>query len=239
MSSQRGLVQRIERKLEVSVGDAFARVFGGSIVPQEVEAMLRREAAEGIRPVAGDRLLAPNEYIITLGMHDYQKVGADPGLTSDAFAKHLARYIGEQGWQTYGDVVIRFEQSTNLHTGQLRTRGAVNPDVEPRPIAGELAPPQSDHAFSAEPGVPAMSENSSYGGGQGQGRPGDDYYDDPHAHPHDDPHAAPDPRGGYQPEPGGYPGQRGGYPDPRGGYPDQGGYGAPDPRGGYPDQGGY
>jgi len=252
MSSQRGLVQRIERKLEVSVGDAFARVFGGAIVPQEVEAMLRREAAEGIRPVAGDRLLAPNEYIITLGMHDYRKVGADPDLTSDAFAKHLARYIGEQGWQTYGDVVIRFEQSANLHTGQFRTRGAVNPDVEPRPTAGELVPPQSDHAFSAEPGVPAMSENSSYGGGQGPGRPGDDYYDDPHAHPHDDPHAAPDPRAAHQPEPGGYPEQRGGYPDQagygapdqRGGYPEQGGYpdqrgGYPDQRGGYPEQGGY
>ena len=259
MSGQRGLVQRIERRLEVSVGDAFARVFGGSIVAQEVEAMLRREAAEGIRPVAGNRFLAPNEYIITLGTNDYQKVGADPDLTSDAFAKHLAGYIGEQGWQTYGDVVVRFEQSANLHTGQFRTRGAVNPDVEPRPSAGELAPPESDRAFNAEPGVPAMTENSSYGGGQGQGRPGDDYYDDPYAQPHDDPHAAPDPRGSYPEQRGGYPDQggygapgprggypdqagygapdqRGGYPDQRGGYPDQGGYGAPDPRGGYPDQ---
>ncbi|OBK41530.1 hypothetical protein A5658_18415 [Mycobacterium sp. 1245111.1] len=254
MSSQRGLVQRIERKLEVSVGDAFARVFGGSIVSHEIEAMLRREAGEGIRPVAGNRLLAPNEYIITLGMHDYQKVGADPDLTSETFAKHLAGYIGEQGWQTYGDVVVRFERSANLHTGQFRTRGAVNPDVEPRPRAGELVPPQSDRAFNAEPGVPAMTENSSYGGGQGQGRPGDDYYDDPYARPHEDPHAAPDPRAGYQPEPGGYPEQRGydqggygapeqrgGYPeqgyDQRGGYPEHGGYGAPEQRGGYPDQG--
>jgi Protein of unknown function (DUF3662)/FHA domain len=252
MGSQRGLVQRIERKLEVSVGDAVARVFGGSIVSQEIEAMLRREAAEGIRSVAGNRLLAPNEYIITLGMHDYRKVGADPDLTSDAFARHLAGYIGEQGWQTYGDVVVRFEQSANLHTGQFRTRGAVNPDVEPRRSAGELVPPQSDHAFNAEPGVPAMTEN--YGGGQGPGRPGDDYYDEPHAQPHEDPHAAPEPRGGYDqrggyPDQGGYgaPEQRGGYPDQgygqgggydqRGGYPDQGGYGAPEQRGGYPDQG--
>ena len=31
-----GIVQRIERKLEVTVGDVFARVFGGEIVPQEV-----------------------------------------------------------------------------------------------------------------------------------------------------------------------------------------------------------
>ena len=37
MGNQKGLVQRIERKLEDSVGDAFARVFGSSIVPAEVE----------------------------------------------------------------------------------------------------------------------------------------------------------------------------------------------------------
>ena len=207
MSGQRGLVRRIERKLEVSVGDAFARMFGGSIVPQEVEAMLRREASEGIRPVAGNRLLAPNEYIITLGTNDYQKVGADPDLTSDAFAKQLAGYIGEQGWQTYGDVVVRFEKSANLHTGQFRTRGAVNPDVEPRPRADELAPPQSDHAFNAEPGVPAMTENSRLRRWPGAARPGDDYYD-PYAPPRDD-HAAPDPRA---PDPHAAPAPRGGYP---------------------------
>jgi len=240
MGSQKGLVQRIERKLEVTVGDAFARVFGGSIVPQEVEALLRREAADGIRPLQGDRLLAPNEYIITLGMHDYQKVGADPDLTPDAFAKHLTGYIREQGWQTYGDVVVRFEQSANLHTGQFRARGAVNPDVAPRPTASEPAAPQSDHAFNAEPGVPPMTENSGYRGGQGQGRPGDDYYDDQYGHPQDDPRGGQDPRGAYPPEPAGYPDQQG-YPAPppdQGGYPDQrGGY--PDQRGGYPDQGGY
>ncbi len=171
MSSQKGLVQRIERKLEVTVGDAFARVFGGSIVPQEVEALLRREAADGIHPLQGDRLLAPNEYIITLGMHDYQKVGADPDLTSDAFAKQLAGYIGEQGWQTYGDVVVWFEQSANLHTGHSsRASRCCQPRCRrPRPTASEPAAPQSEHAFSAEPGVSPMTENSSYRGGQWAG----------------------------------------------------------------------
>ena len=50
-----GLVDRIERKLESTVGDAFARVFGGSIVPQEVEAMLP-EADAGVRELAGGRI---------------------------------------------------------------------------------------------------------------------------------------------------------------------------------------
>jgi hypothetical protein len=149
MNSQRGLVQRIERKLEDAVGDAFARVFGGTVVAEELEAAVRREAADGVRSLGDNRLLAPNEYVITLSVHDYQNVGTDPDLTSDAFAQHLVGYIGEQGWQTYGDVVVRFRQASNLHTGQVRVHGVVNPDVSPRPAVGDSAAPQSDHAYSA------------------------------------------------------------------------------------------
>ena len=104
-----GLADRIERKLESTVGDAFARVFGGSIVPQEVEAMLRREAEAGARTVGRGQVLAPNDYIITLSGTDYRKVSADTELTSTTFAKHLGGFIRDQGWQTYGDVVVRFE----------------------------------------------------------------------------------------------------------------------------------
>src|SRR6201993_2625035 len=248
MNSQKGLVQRIERKLEATLDNAFARVFGGSIVPQEVEALLRREADDGVRALQGNHLLAPNEYIITLGMHDFEKVGGDPDLTSSAFAKYLADYIYGQGWQTYGDVVVRFEQSSSLHTGQYRARGAVNPDVDPRPTSKQGLRPQSDHAFGVERGVAPMTDNSSYRGGPGQGRPGDEYYDDRYGRPQEE-QRGPDPQGGggYPPEPGGYPPPGGGEPPPRpdqGGYPQgQGGYsrpgGYPQGQGGYPDQGGY
>ena len=239
MSSHKGLARRIERKLESGVGNAFARVFGGSIVPQEVEALLRREAEYGVRALPGNRLVAPNEYIITLGVYDFEKVGAGQDLKSNTFAKYLASFIHEQGWQTYGEVVVRFEQSSNLHTGQLRTRGVVNPDVETRPTVDDPARPQSNQAFGAEPGVAPMTDNPSYRG-PGQGRPGDEYYDDRYARPQEEPRGGPepqggpDPRGGYPPEQAGYPPQQG-YPPPR--HPDQGGY--PEQRGGYPDQGGY
>ncbi|WP_139809778.1 DUF3662 domain-containing protein, partial [Mycobacterium avium] len=211
MSSQRGLVARIERKLEATVDNAFARVFGGPIVPQEVEALLCREARDGVQTLHGNRLLAPNEYIITLGMHDFEKVSADPDLTSSAFARYLADYIHEQGWQTYGEVVVRFEQSSSLRTGQYRACGAVNPDVQPRPTVDDPVRPQSNNAFGEERGVAPMTDNSSYRGAQGPGRPGDEYYDERYGRPQDDarggsePQGAPDQRGGYPPEQGGYP----------------------------------
>ena len=52
-----------------------------------------------------------------------------------------------------------------------------------------------------------MSDNPSHRGGQGQGRPGDEYYDERYGRPAEDQRgaAAPDPRGTYPPEPGAYP----------------------------------
>lgn len=77
-----------------------------------------------------------------------------------------------------------------------------------------------------------MTDNPNY---RGQGRPGEEYYDDQYGRPQEDPRAgAPDQRPPYNPEQGYTPGyEQGGYP-PRQGYPEQGGY--PDQGYGY---GGY
>lgn len=217
----------------------MARVFGGEVLPEEVEAALRREAAAGVRSLTGNQLLAPNEYVITLGGDDYDKLGADQNLTSKAFARHLAGYIGEQGWQTHGDVVVRFQESPSLRTGQVRARGGVNPDARPQETPHESRPPQSVHAFTADTGVPPMTDNPSYRGAHGQDRPGDEHYDPRYGRPADDARGGPDPRGPYTPEPEHY------QPEQRGGWPEhgQGGHGAYAPprrpeQGGYPGQGG-
>lgn len=264
-----GIVQRFERKLEDVVGDAFARVFGGSIVPQEVQASLRREAADGVRSAGQGRLLAPNEFFVLLSTGDHEKAADDRDLNADTFAEHLREYIRDQGWQTYGEVVVRFEQSPNLHTGQFRTRGVVNPDTKRDRTHGAVttAPSTPD----PQPGA-SMTDNP----GPQQGRPGEEYgrEDDRYGRPEQDPRGQQPPQGdqGYPPRQGGYgqgqqygrppagyeqggyqqrPPQQGGYDQGgRGGY-EQGGYGggqeygrppAPPQQGGYgapPQQGGY
>ncbi len=70
-----------------------------------------------------------------------------------------------------------------------------------------------------------MTDNPSYRGDQGQGRPADEYYDERYARPQEEPRAgAPEPRGPYPPEQGGYPPPNEPAYPPRGGYPEQGGY---------------
>ena len=70
-----------------------------------------------------------------------------------------------------------------------------------------------------------MSNDPTYRGDQGQGRPGDDYYDERYPRPQDEQRGAAEQRGPYPPEQGGYGPPPEGY-GQRPGYPEQGGYGA-------------
>ncbi|WP_248490068.1 DUF3662 and FHA domain-containing protein [Tsukamurella sp. PLM1] len=204
-----GILQRFERKLEGAVGDGFARVFGGKVVPQEVEAALQREAEDQLQTLGDGAYLVPNKYVIAVSPTDQETFEADRELAIRAFSKHLDEYIHDNGWQTYGDVVVHFEQSPGLHTGQFRARGTVDPDAVPQNLVPQRPP--------AESGADSMSNNPGYD----QGRHGGQYD-----------------QGGYQQQPGydqqqGYDqnyGQQQGYQQP--GYDqgyqqpayDQGGY---------------
>ncbi|WP_328389718.1 FhaA domain-containing protein [Nocardia sp. NBC_00416] len=206
-----GIVSRFERRLQGAVGDVFARVFGGNVVPQEVEAALQREAADKIRDLGGGHLLAPNSYVITINSSDHRQLDADHDLTTRAFAKHLQDYIRDQGWQTYGEVHVAFEASPTLHTGMFRTSGSVDPDAG-RGAAPARRPEPLQRPANPQPGAGPMTQNSGY---------------DPSRE-----HAESDPRNrGYAPGPAGRGPQNGAYPEDYGsGAPYSGG---PDYQNGY------
>ncbi|HEY4024748.1 MAG TPA: DUF3662 and FHA domain-containing protein [Pseudonocardiaceae bacterium] len=220
-----GLVQRFERRLEGIVGNSFARVFGGSVVPQEVAQALQREGELNVRELAGGRLLAPNHYTVLLGPADHDRLaGAEQdeqrisALLADCVEEHLA----EHGWETYGDVVVSVERSDALHTGQFRTRSSVDPDAHRR-----SAPPRNagDGAMSQPPGYGQHPDNDPYNQGYGQGAYGDPNYGYGQQGGHDQGYGQQGHDQGYgAPAGGGYEqgyGQQGGYEQ---GYGQQGGY---------------
>lgn len=158
-----GFVDRFERRLQGVVGDAFARVFGGAVVPAEVEAQLRQEAAAGVTELEGGHLLAPNRYTITVSSSDTKTLSTDLTTATRAFSRHLADYLTDQGWETYGPVIVDIETSDALHTGQFRTAGVVDPDVEsaPAPQQAPAQPLYSDAAYAREHG-PASAQPTAY-----------------------------------------------------------------------------
>lgn len=123
-----GKAQRFERRLQGMVGDAFARVFGGGVVPQEVAQALQREAEDNARPLAGGRVLAPNRYTVTLGPADHDRLVGDEQRVIRMLKDCVQSHLAERAWDAYGDVVVVLRRSETLHTGQFRTSSSVDPD---------------------------------------------------------------------------------------------------------------
>jgi len=190
-----GLVQRFERRLEGLVGDAFARVFGGQVVPQEVATALQRQAEDHIQELAGGRRLAPNHYVVTLGPTDHDKLANDEYEITRLLANCVSEHLAEQGWETYGHVVVSLRRLEALHTGQFRTSSSVDPDASVRQASHHRT--AGDPSMSQPPGhYPDSEQRGQYGYDQGkQGQ-----------------------HGGYDPN---YGQQQGGYYDPN--YGQQGG----------------
>jgi hypothetical protein len=203
-----GRVDRFERRLQGLVGDAFARVFGGSVVPQEVVQALLREAEGRLQELAGGRVLAPNRFTVLLSPTDLDRMGGDRAEIVNSLSGSVTEQLADQGWDTYGEVVVFLERSDALHTGQFRTRSTVDPDASRRDAI--RARDAGEAPMSQQPGHP--EENGQYG--YDRGAPG---YGQQQTYA---PPAYDQRQGGYeQAEPGqpGY-GQQGGYPQQGGGY---------------------
>ena len=186
-----GFLDRIERKLEGGVEDGFARVFPGRVAPQEIETGLQREAEES-RENLGDRtVLVANRYNLQLSSADYAEIAAEYELNRKMFSKHLDTYISDNGWQTYGQVVVEFAETPALHIGIFRVQGAVDPDARPRPIrpptqpapaqpasqpgpGSEPQPPAAPqpHGANRQVGAPHMSQESGYDQRRSAAEPG-------------------------------------------------------------------
>lgn len=152
-----GIVGKFERTLQGAVGDAFARLFGGKVVAAEVEAQLRKQA-EASQQVVDGHLLVSNSYTITLAGSDYASFTEDEALAVKTFSRHLSDHIAEQGWETYGPVTVTFVERDDLHTGQLRIDGVVDPDAVPFHISAATPSPDADHP---EPSSPNASEEET------------------------------------------------------------------------------
>ena len=155
-----GKAQRFERRLQGMVGDAFARVFGGSVVPQEVAQALQREADDNARPLAGGRVLAPNRYTVTLGAADHDRLAGDEQRVIRMLTGCIQSHLAEQAWDVYGGLVVSLERSDTLHTGQFRTSSSVDPDT-PQPCSARDPGSSGDRAMTQQP-APDYGQPAGY-----------------------------------------------------------------------------
>jgi len=175
-----GVLQRFERKLEGAVGGAFARLFKGRVHPAEIGRALQREAAEQKSVVGEGRVLVPNRYTVTLAEADHGHLGDWEHQLTTTLAQLLHEQIDNEGWSTFGYVVVIFEVDKNLRTGVFDVRSRVDPNAPgqrrpvhtgPRPAAPRGAPAARPASAPPPPPPPAQPVASLYNGSGPQHMP--------------------------------------------------------------------
>src|SRR5690606_30064054 len=119
---------------------------------EEVKQALLREAEDNLEQLAGGRILAPNRYTVLLSPSDLERLAEDRAQVVDSLSSYVTQQLADQGWDTYGEVVVFLERSDALHTGQFRTRSSVDPDASRRDAI--RARDAGEAAMSQQPGHP-------------------------------------------------------------------------------------
>lgn len=114
---------KIERGVEGAFESVFSRAFRSDVKPVELASGLKKAMDDRAATVARDRVVAPNEYQISLSNSDYAKL-ADWG--EQAMRAQLVDvatdYAAEQRYTFLGPVSVEFVKDSALTRGKLQVR---------------------------------------------------------------------------------------------------------------------
>jgi hypothetical protein len=129
-----GILDSFERGLERAVNGAFARTFRSGLAPVEITAALRKEMDTHASPVARDRVLVPNRFVIRMNPEDHAAMTALGDGLMDELTGLAADYAAQQRYQMASPPVITLEPDPSITVGLLDVRSSserVEVDWEP------------------------------------------------------------------------------------------------------------
>lgn len=121
-----GRFARLDSALQRGLDNGFAVVFGGRVVPAEIEEMLKQEIEDSIVGEAyGSEV--PNVFVLGLSRKDVDTLlGEEPNLPEE-MADRMSRFIRNSGWRPAGPLVVRVAEESGMRTGQLRVSSYSDP----------------------------------------------------------------------------------------------------------------
>ncbi|WJZ01341.1 DUF3662 and FHA domain-containing protein [Corynebacterium freiburgense] len=123
-----GRIAKLDSALQRGLDNGFAFVFGGKVVPAELEELLKQEAEDNIAQANGGGILSPNLFEVSVSTKDFLNLSSNhPSLPAD-FADRMGRFARNKGWSLAGPVVVFVMLDGGLRTGQLKARSTSNPN---------------------------------------------------------------------------------------------------------------
>lgn len=120
-----GVLQRFERRLGGLVEGAFAKVFKGDVQPVEIASALQRETDDRKTVVGQGKVLVPNDFVVELGRHDYDRLHPWAEPLGDELAAMVREHAAEHRYSFVGPVTVALELMPDVDTGTFRIRSGV------------------------------------------------------------------------------------------------------------------
>jgi hypothetical protein len=121
-----GVLQRFERRLGGLVEGAFAKVFKGDVQPVEIASALARETDDRKTVVGQGKVLVPNDFVVELGRHDFDRLNPWAEPLGDELAAMVREHAAEHRYSFVGPVSVALELMPGVDTGTFRIRSGVS-----------------------------------------------------------------------------------------------------------------
>ena len=121
---------KLDSSLQRGLDNSMAALFGGKVVPEEIEELVKQEAQDSLVVTDRDEYVAPNVYAVGVSSKDLENLSRNRDLPAD-LADQLMRYVRNKQWFLDGPAVVRIAEESGLRTGQLRVSSYIDtmPDV--------------------------------------------------------------------------------------------------------------
>lgn len=115
-----GRFKKLDSSLQRGLDNGFARVFGGEVVPTEIDEVLKQYAEESVMTDAQGQRLAPSYFQVLVSTRDYASLTESRPRLAEEMGDRLSRFIRNQGWRTNEPVTVHLSAHDGLHSGQMR-----------------------------------------------------------------------------------------------------------------------
>ncbi|MGJ4168206.1 DUF3662 and FHA domain-containing protein [Corynebacterium macclintockiae] len=115
-----GRIKKLDNSLQRGLDNGFARVFGGEVVPTEIDEVLKQYAEESVMTDAQGQRLAPSYFQVLVSTRDYASLTESRPRLAEEMGDRLSRFIRNQGWRTNEPVKVNLSAHDGLHSGQMR-----------------------------------------------------------------------------------------------------------------------
>ena len=113
-----GKMAKLDSSLQRGLDNSFAFVFGGKVVPAEIEEALRQEAEDNVTKTYEGTVEVPNVFRVSLSSKDICGI---PDEAAVDFADRMTRLCRNNGWSVPGPIRVDLVEDSSLRSGQLKT----------------------------------------------------------------------------------------------------------------------